>query len=142
METTQDLKWVRMGEFLAMNFPHQTVIGNDLLDGGEKLCIFGPSEAGKSYWLIQLALNLSTGTPFLGYPIPVRQTVLILQSELSPRRYQERLAKLAGVQPFNDNIREDFLYRIGKFIPPFLHINLHILNSPHPDVVVEWLVAS
>lgn len=95
MEEANLIKWVRMEEFLNMDFPHQIVVGNDLLDGGEKLCIFGPSEAGKSYWLIQLANCLATATPFLGYPIPVKKRVLILQSELSPRRYQERLAKMA-----------------------------------------------
>ena len=78
-----------------MDFPHQSVIGNDLLDGGEKLCVFGESEAGKSYWLIQVALCLASAQPFLGFPITQRQRVLLLQSELSPRRYQERLTKMA-----------------------------------------------
>ena len=83
-------------EFLAAQFRHEPLIGDDILDRGEKMLVVGPSEAGKSYLVNQMALNLATGTSFMGFPIPRPVRVEILQSEVSVSRYQERYRKLAA----------------------------------------------
>ena len=84
-----------LSTFLKETFSHKPLLAGDLLDSGEKAVVFGPSESGKSYWVLQLGLCLASGESFLGYEVLHKCRVLIIQSELSERRYQERCAKLA-----------------------------------------------
>ena len=88
-----------MADFLEAEFPHRPLIGGNVLDVGEKMVMFGESEAGKSYLAIQLAYCLASASPFLGFTVPHRSRVLMLQSELSEYRYQERCEKLAVSYP-------------------------------------------
>ncbi len=81
-------------EFAYQDFPRDPLLGGDLLDGGEKLMVIGESESGKSYLVLQMALDLATQGNWLGYEVLRRCRVTLLQSELSIARYQQRYLKL------------------------------------------------
>jgi hypothetical protein len=76
----------------------------------------GPSKvAGKSSWVLNLALHLSSGEPFLGYENPPSEVILL--ADTSPANLRELLAQVSFVD------REDMFSR------------LHVLHSS--DVVRE-----
>ena len=123
-------------EFLVADFPHRSLIGGDMLDSGEKMMIFGESEAGKSYLIIQLALDLGTASPFLGYDIPVRSRVLVLQSELSERRYRERFARLSATYPLEPEIWVCTVENMKVDVEPRRRELGVIIQDIEPDVVM------
>ena len=86
-------------EFREADFPRNPLIGDNLLDAGEKMIIYGPSEAGKSYLVLQLAVALANGEDFLGFPVMHKCRVLLVQSELSMACYQERYKKMVAGYP-------------------------------------------
>ena len=83
-------------DFLEHEFVRDPLIDGDILDGGEKMVVVGESESGKSYIVIQLALELATEGSWFGFDILRRCRVSIFQSELSVSRYQQRYEKLAA----------------------------------------------
>ena len=92
-----ELKAWKHREFLDATFPISPILGGNLLDMGEKMVLYGPSESGKSYLADQLALELATGGNFFGFEV-LREglRVEIFQAEVSVPRYQERHAKLSA----------------------------------------------
>ena len=86
--------------FLSKDIKTESLIGEGLLDLGDTLLLVGPSEVGKSFFALQLAFDLATGRPFLGrYTVSRPTSVLLLQSEMSEGRYQERVRKLRRNYP-------------------------------------------
>jgi len=82
-------------EFLAADFPVETVIEDGILVMGEKMCVIGPSESGKSYLLLQLALELASGGAFFGRRIARPFRTLLLQSEVVEGEYHKRTRRWA-----------------------------------------------
>ena len=83
-------------ELLAMEFDDSDrILGDRLLATGQSLGIAGAGSIGKSRILLQLAVAIITGRPFLGFETR-RQELrwLILQAENSNRRLQTDLAAL------------------------------------------------
>ncbi len=77
-----------------------------IVDQASKLAIGGGSKAHKSWIFADLALSVSTGTPWLGFPTcAAPQRVLYLNFEIPPYHFQRRLeavAKAKGIAVTDD----------------------------------------
>lgn len=68
-----------------------------LIAHGNRVMFFGESGCGKSWLMLDLAIALSLGKPWLGhYAIPQSRTVLYLDEEMSKKVLQRRLKQLSG----------------------------------------------
>ena len=56
----------KLGDFLSKEIPEPSVLIEGILHQGSKMLISGPSKMGKTWLLLDLALSIQTGTPFLG----------------------------------------------------------------------------
>jgi len=92
MSTEAKVWWAE--DFVQQDFPYEPVIEDRILALGEKLLIVGPSEAGKSYLGLQMALELASAGDFFTRRVPRSFKVLIVQAEVAEGEYQERLRKL------------------------------------------------
>ncbi len=68
-------------------------IMRNLFDHGDRVAIVGQSKARKSFYALQLAVALATGTPFLGVET-VKQTVLVVNGEIRAGAYKRRLRRM------------------------------------------------
>jgi len=64
-----------------------------VFDAGDRVAIVGQSKARKSFYALQLAVNVVTGTPFLGVPT-VKQRVILLNGEIKACAYKKRLRRM------------------------------------------------
>ena len=78
-----------LGEPDAPEYP----IAAGLIDAGDRVSIVGQSKARKSFFAMQLAVSISTGTPFLPYEIE-RKRVLMVNGEIRPEPYKKRLRRM------------------------------------------------
>ena len=104
-----------VSEFLAVEFTTVPVIGSDILDEGGIMEVVGATSLGKSYLLLQMALNMATGTPFLDtHKVPHCFRVALLQAEIGPKNFQRRMAKLkASFEGFGyDNLSVASVYDV------------------------------
>ena len=84
-----------VNELLAVQHPENTIIGGDLLDVGGLMLVVGPTSVGKSYFLLQLAMSLVTGTAICGqWAVSRPFSVYLVQAEIGRRRFQQRVGKL------------------------------------------------
>ncbi|MEI7899797.1 MAG: AAA family ATPase [bacterium] len=80
--------------------PEQPII-TGLFDAGDRVAIVGQSKARKSFYALQLAAAVATGTEFLGVAV-VKQAVLLVNGEIVARSYKKRLRRMAerlGIDP-------------------------------------------
>lgn len=90
-----ELAPLSVDELLAVKYPANVVIGADILDIGGYMMVVGPTSVGKSYFLLQLAMNLAKGTSVLNqWPVPKAFTVYLVQAEIGLKRFQSRVEKL------------------------------------------------
>ena len=83
-------------DFLAASFPSEPIISEGILDAQGVMVVFGPSEVGKSYFVLQTALTLATGGAWLDrWSVTRPFRVLLLQAEVSAHRFQARVHKLS-----------------------------------------------
>jgi hypothetical protein len=61
--------------------------------------VYGPRGAGKTYWLLELALCLTMPRPFLKWPVQQHVQVLFVDGEMALDSLQKRLRQLAGDYP-------------------------------------------
>ena len=72
-----------------------------LFDSGDRVAIVGQSKARKSFYALQLAVALATGTELLGVQT-VKQSVLLINGEITARAYKKRLRRMIaklGINP-------------------------------------------
>jgi hypothetical protein len=72
--------------------PEQPIM-EGIFDAGDRVAIVGQSKARKSFYALQLAVNVATGTPFLGV-ITVKQRVILLNGEIKAGAYKKRLRRM------------------------------------------------
>ena len=93
-----------LGDFLDLDVETDPVIAEGILDLDGMLLIAGPTEVGKSYFVLQLALELASGAPFLGrWTVERPFKVLLVQAEIGRQRFQTRLRKLQRTYPTADH---------------------------------------
>ena len=84
-----------INDLLALEYPENTVIANDILDVGGLMLVVGPTSVGKSYFLLQLAMHLVTGTAVVGqWAVPRAFSTYLVQAEIGRKRFQSRVGKL------------------------------------------------
>lgn len=93
MSKSAKLYWCE--DFVTAEFEYEPVITDGILAMGEKMLLVGPSESGKSYMLLQLALELATGGSFFGRSIVRPFKTMLIQSEVMEGEYQARVRKMA-----------------------------------------------
>ena len=99
---------------------------NALVHRGDKVMLGAESKAGKTWWMLQQALCISTGTPFLGHKTE-RGVVLYINFELKPwafRRRVQHVMKALGII--------DDQGRYGK------RINFQGKSIPDYPSFIEW----
>jgi hypothetical protein len=89
---TAKLYWCE--DFITAQFKYEPVITDGILAMGEKMIVVGQSESGKSYLLLQLALELATGGSFFGRDIVRPFKTMLIQSEVMEGEYQGRVRKM------------------------------------------------
>ena len=84
-----------IADLLALEYPANTIIGGDILDVGGLMLVVGPTSVGKSYFLLQLAMHLVTGTAVVGqWAVPRPFSTYLVQAEIGRKRFQSRVSKL------------------------------------------------
>ena len=92
---------VTAAELYEKNIEPVEYYWGDLLRRNGRLGIIGPPKAGKSYFTMQLVLQIATGTPFLGMET-VKARGIYINFEISEEKLQERLRELVhtlGLDP-------------------------------------------
>lgn len=82
-------------ELLAIEDPLEEWLVEGLLPAGGNLLLAGYPKTYKTMVVLELAVSLCTGTPFLGrYEVPTRRRVGLVLMEDMPHRVRQRLHRL------------------------------------------------
>lgn len=85
---------LQIDQFLSQQYPDNSIIANGLLVRQGRLIVGGDKGSGKTTLITQLGLELAAGEPFVAnYETVAPQKVLLIQEEIGPRSYQDRLRK-------------------------------------------------
>lgn len=110
-----------MPELMDTHFPSRPCIIENLLPAGTYL-LAGAPKIGKSFLVLQMAYQVSTGEPFLGFS-PRQGTVLYLALEDTYERLQKRLAQMTEqdspdlvLSVLADTLEEDLLEHLENFL--------------------------
>ena len=80
----------------AQSTPKYIIFG--LLPEGGKLMVAGQPKVGKSILVLEMAMELSEGKPFLGvFPVSGPRKVALIQAEIAPSFFNLRLSQAAKV---------------------------------------------
>lgn len=79
--------------FKELKAPDQILKG--LFDRGDKIAIIGPAKTKKSFFSLQLAFSVATGTHFLGIQAPKKRRVLLVQYEIRDYHFLRRVRNMA-----------------------------------------------
>ena len=74
--------------------PERPIVAG-LVDQGDRTAIVGQSKAKKSFFALQFAVAVATGTPFLGYAVTA-QKVLLVNGEIRRAPYKRRLRRMVA----------------------------------------------
>jgi len=94
-EAPEAVKAWELNQFLANDFHEPPPYCQALLYPKGLTVLGGEPKSGKTLFLLNLALALANGKPFLNFEISEPCRVLIVQAELSEGRLQERMASLS-----------------------------------------------
>lgn len=112
---------------------------------GHTLLLSGPSKAGKSYNLIQLAIAISAGGSWMGHPILNPGPVLAVNLEVDENSYLNRVSRTAKRMKADGQIKEyptsldvwtlrGHAVELGKLVP----IMCRRLNGrPHSAIILD-----
>lgn len=102
---------VGAGEFLARQYPPSETYIEGVLSSDGGGWVGGEEKLGKTYYSLDEAIGLCTGTAVCGrFAVPVRRRVFLLEEEDSPRRTQMRLRALLrgrGLDPDDPALQSD-----------------------------------
>ncbi len=130
------LKAVSMTELLDSVYQSKPPLVDGLLCRGTYLFVGAP-KLGKSFFMVQIAYHISTGTPIWNYPTR-KGTVLYLALEDDYRRLQERLYRMFGTAE-NENL---FFSVSASQIGNGLDEQLTGFMQQHPDtslIIIDTL---
>lgn len=75
--------------------PPSDPIIEGVFDVGDKAFLIGGSKGRKSFFIMQAALSIASGTNFLGFHVPKARRVVVAQFEIREHHYQRRLRRSA-----------------------------------------------
>ena len=90
-----------------------------ILRQGHKMMISGASKAGKSFFMIELALSVAAGTEFIGFPCK-KGKVLYLNLEIDSNSFINRVTDVASALELTPEMYEDnfqMLHLRGQSVP-------------------------
>ena len=123
-----------MPELMDTHFPSRPCIIENLLPAGTYL-LAGAPKIGKSFLVLQMAYQVSTGEPFLGFS-PRQGTVLYLALEDTYERLQKRLAQMTErdspdlvLSVLADTLEEDLLEQLESFLFEYPETVLVIIDT-------------
>jgi hypothetical protein len=105
---------------LTPSKPRDPVIEN-VFDSGTFVEIIAPSKCRKSFFALQLANCVASGRKFLGWSVPRRRRVLLINVEILPDREHDRLAGMVRT-----------LNLLGEDLERLLVCNIKGLELPDP----------
>lgn len=85
------------------NKPPDPIIQYLLYEGGVSL-VAGTDGVGKTWFVLQMAYAIASGTEFLGFPV-MQKEVLLIQFELSPEQLSNRVKAMQVNFPMGTNVR-------------------------------------
>lgn len=125
------------GKWLQEDMPAMPNVIEGLLDVGDKCFVIGGPKTRKSFFVMQLALSLATGSEFLGFHIPQPCRVAVCQMEIQPHHYHRRLSRLAAAKAIDFNTLQDQLFVANlRGINPSLDDIISALHRFRPQVVI------
>ena len=130
------LPTISMSELYENVYEKKPPIIDGLLYPGTYLFVGAP-KVGKSFFMLQLAYHISTGTPLWNFPV-WKGSVLYLALEDDYRRLQERLYRMFGTESTPDLHFSVSANHLGKG----LNEQLQSFISEHPDtnlIIVDTL---
>lgn len=130
------LHTISMSELYENIYEKKPPIIDGLLYSGTYLFVGAP-KVGKSFFMLQLAYHISTGTQLWNYPVN-KGTVLYLALEDDYRRLQERLYRMFGTDNTPDLHFSVTAHQLGKG----LNEQLQGFISEHPDtslIIIDTL---
>lgn len=105
----ETLKPMTAVEIVEEDLPDPEPIVKGLLLPDTVLVVGGLVKVRKSWLLLQLALSIAAGIPFLGHEVPAKRRVLLLSAEGSKRNFRKRLMlALATFDGLQDEDLENF----------------------------------
>lgn len=91
-----DFEIIDAADWLDREPPKPDQILKDFFDSGDKVAIIGSSKLRKSFWVLQLAISLATGTNFLNFVCEKIRKVLLIQMEIHKNHFHRRVKTMAA----------------------------------------------
>ncbi len=111
-----DLDSARASDLLLIEPPPQRYVVQGMIPEPVAAAVVAPGSTGKSFWLMQLAASVATGTPFFGHSIPVPGGVLMLGAEDDREELGRRLHAIANAYGWKE-WREEYSLLGENFYP-------------------------
>ena len=92
-------KSLSIAELLTMELPERKCLLDPWLPEQGLAMVFAPRGIGKSWFAMQVALSVATGTNFLNWEVPEPRRVLFLDGEMPLAVIQERFQQLVEALP-------------------------------------------
>lgn len=108
------------------DYPESIVLDPELIEGvlrvGQIFMFSGASKAGKSFFMIELALSIATGRKLLDKFQCKEGKVLLLNLEINENSYEDRLEKVAGTfgltrSDYSKNLYVKHMRGMNVFLP-------------------------
>ena len=131
---TPDADGYAAAELPSMEIPPIDFLVQGLVPEGLSI-IGGAAKSGKTYLLLQLAVSLASGTPFLGRDVPKTRRVLYYYLEGGRRQVKTRFEELYGAE-FSPPAGLIFVHRFPRLGSGGLSVLEQHIEKHRPDVVI------
>jgi hypothetical protein len=108
------LELVNAASFMAVDIPEPDQVVRGILHQGSKFCIGGASKACKTWAMLDLALSVANGQPWMGFET-TRGRVLYLNFEIQNFAWQKRIRIVSDHRKLNDLSNIELLNLRGQY---------------------------
>jgi len=125
-------------DFNQKEIPEPKTLINGILTVGAKMSINGPSKAGKSFLLVDLAVSVANGVEWLGKRVAPGK-VFYVNFELRKHYFRERLRKILatkGVKQHQPNLRVWNLRGYYPTVTDFAEALLAEIGTEQYDIII------
>jgi len=88
------LQFIDAGAWCKEELPAPEQVLEGVFDIGDKVGIIASSKSMKSFFLLQMAIFISVGLPFLGWKAPKPRKIALIQFEIKAHHFQKRLKNI------------------------------------------------
>ena len=103
-----------LSEILSEPEPEERYVLKPVFERGDKGFVVSSYKTGKTLFLIQLALCLSSGIPFLGFEVPSPVKVLYVRFELKDSRFRKRLDLMVNGLGGFDKVKIEPIFELTR----------------------------